>query len=102
MDILRTKNDKSQVVLIRVSHKVIFADNNVKFSLTNQMSLNLYIPGDCFKCLLDIVPIKNEKSQVVLILVSHKDISDDKSSDKTNKDDSDSNGSPSPTESDGE
>ena len=60
-----------------------------------------HISGDYFKCLLDIVPIKNEKSQVVLILVSHKDISDDKSSDKSNKDDSDSGNSPSPTESDG-
>ena len=60
-----------------------------------------YFSGDHFKCLLDIVPIKNEKSQVVLILVSHKDISDDKSSDKSNKDGSDSDNSPSPTESDG-
>ncbi|XP_056011708.1 potassium voltage-gated channel subfamily H member 8-like isoform X2 [Ostrea edulis] len=30
--------------------------------------------GNSFTCLLDIVPIKNEKSQVVLFLVSHKDI----------------------------
>ena len=65
-------------------------------------TLSCLFTGDYFKCLLDIVPIKNEKSQVVLILVSHKDISDDKSSDKSHKDDSDSdNNSPSPTESDG-
>ncbi|XP_061164070.1 potassium voltage-gated channel subfamily H member 8-like isoform X2 [Saccostrea echinata] len=31
--------------------------------------------GNSFTCLLDIVPIKNEKSQVVLFLVSHKDVS---------------------------
>ncbi|KAI9519047.1 Potassium voltage-gated channel sub H member 3 [Dissostichus eleginoides] len=31
-----------------------------------------------FWCLLDIVPIKNEKGEVVLYLVSHKDISDKK------------------------
>ncbi|XP_053554731.1 potassium voltage-gated channel subfamily H member 8-like [Bombina bombina] len=31
--------------------------------------------GDSFWCLLDIVPIKNEKGEVVLFLASHKDIS---------------------------
>lgn len=30
--------------------------------------------GTTFRCLLDIVPIKNEKGEVVLILASHKDI----------------------------
>lgn len=35
-------------------------------------------PGSQFWCLLDIVPIKNEKGEVVLFLVSHKDISDKK------------------------
>ncbi|XP_053296403.1 LOW QUALITY PROTEIN: potassium voltage-gated channel subfamily H member 8 [Pleuronectes platessa] len=34
--------------------------------------------GSQFWCLLDIVPIKNEKGEVVLYLVSHKDISDKK------------------------
>uniref|UniRef100_H3BIF6 Voltage-gated delayed rectifier potassium channel KCNH4 n=1 Tax=Latimeria chalumnae TaxID=7897 RepID=H3BIF6_LATCH len=34
--------------------------------------------GVPFWCLLDIVPIKNEKGEVVLFLVSHKDISDAK------------------------
>ncbi|KAL3854945.1 hypothetical protein ACJMK2_014180 [Sinanodonta woodiana] len=33
--------------------------------------------GDTFLCLLDIVPIKNEKNQVVLLLVSHKNISEE-------------------------
>jgi len=30
--------------------------------------------GSPFDCLLDIVPIKNEKGDVVLFLASHKDI----------------------------
>ncbi|XP_041663142.1 potassium voltage-gated channel subfamily H member 3 [Cheilinus undulatus] len=34
--------------------------------------------GTQFWCLLDIVPIKNEKGEVVLFLVSHKDITDKK------------------------
>ncbi|XP_037645466.1 potassium voltage-gated channel subfamily H member 8 [Sebastes umbrosus] len=34
--------------------------------------------GAQFWCLLDIVPIKNEKGEVVLFLVSHKDITDKK------------------------
>ncbi|GLD69918.1 potassium voltage-gated channel subfamily H member 3-like protein [Lates japonicus] len=36
------------------------------------------ITGTQFWCLLDIVPIKNEKGEVVLFLVSHKDITDKK------------------------
>uniref|UniRef100_A0A4W3IHJ5 PAC domain-containing protein n=1 Tax=Callorhinchus milii TaxID=7868 RepID=A0A4W3IHJ5_CALMI len=34
--------------------------------------------GPSFWCLLDIVPIKNEKGEVVLFLASHKDITDKK------------------------
>ncbi|CAH2224194.1 potassium voltage-gated channel subfamily H member 3 [Pelobates cultripes] len=34
--------------------------------------------GSTFLCLLDVVPIKNEKGEVVLFLVSHKDITDAK------------------------
>ncbi|XP_015113234.1 potassium voltage-gated channel subfamily H member 8 isoform X1 [Diachasma alloeum] len=34
--------------------------------------------GEKFNCLLDIVPIKNEKGDVVLFLASHKDITDTK------------------------
>ncbi|KAL4616593.1 potassium voltage-gated channel subfamily H member 3-like [Arapaima gigas] len=37
--------------------------------------------GTQFWCLLDIVPIKNEKGEVVLFLVSHKDITDNKTKD---------------------
>ena len=34
--------------------------------------------GTPFWCLLDIVPIKNEKREVVLFLASHKDITNTK------------------------
>uniref|UniRef100_A0A8D3E0C1 Voltage-gated delayed rectifier potassium channel KCNH4 n=1 Tax=Scophthalmus maximus TaxID=52904 RepID=A0A8D3E0C1_SCOMX len=43
--------------------------------------------GSKFWCLLDIVPIKNEKSEVVLFLVSHKDITDNKDLDQGNESD---------------
>ncbi|AWP00762.1 putative potassium voltage-gated channel subfamily H member 8-like [Scophthalmus maximus] len=45
--------------------------------------------GSKFWCLLDIVPIKNEKSEVVLFLVSHKDITDNKDLDQGNESDAD-------------
>uniref|UniRef100_A0A3Q2SR93 Voltage-gated delayed rectifier potassium channel KCNH4 n=1 Tax=Fundulus heteroclitus TaxID=8078 RepID=A0A3Q2SR93_FUNHE len=43
--------------------------------------------GSEFWCLLDIVPIKNEKSEVVLFLVSHKDITENKDLDRDKKKD---------------
>uniref|UniRef100_A0A3B4AWI9 Voltage-gated delayed rectifier potassium channel KCNH4 n=1 Tax=Periophthalmus magnuspinnatus TaxID=409849 RepID=A0A3B4AWI9_9GOBI len=46
----------------------------------------LYKKSGCkFWCLLDIVPIKNEKSDVVLFLVSHKDITENKNIDHANE-----------------
>jgi PAS domain S-box-containing protein len=46
-----------------------------KMELT-QLEIRFYKKnGTPFWCLLDIVPIKNEKSEVVLFLASHKDIS---------------------------
>lgn len=36
------------------------------------------LTGTPFWCLLDIVPIKNEKREVVLYLASHKDITNTK------------------------
>ncbi|KAM9328449.1 voltage-gated delayed rectifier potassium channel KCNH8-like [Pholidichthys leucotaenia] len=45
--------------------------------------------GSKFWCLLDIVPIKNEKSEVVLFLVSHKDITENKDEDHGNESDID-------------
>lgn len=53
------------------SHKII-ATNFVFF---------LNFSGTPFWCLLDIVPIKNEKREVVLFLASHKDISHTKMED---------------------
>lgn len=38
----------------------------------------LHLPAELFWCLLDIVPIKNEKGDVVLFLASFKDITDSK------------------------
>ena len=38
------------------------------------------VPAVLFRCLLDIVPIKNEKGDVVLFLASFKDITDTKAS----------------------
>ncbi|XP_061551149.1 potassium voltage-gated channel subfamily H member 8-like isoform X1 [Phycodurus eques] len=45
--------------------------------------------GSKFWCLLDIVPIKNEKSEVVLFLVSHKDITENKDLDHGKQSDTD-------------
>ena len=42
------------------------------------MCVCMCVAGTEFWCLLDIVPIKNEKGEVVLFLVSHKDITDNK------------------------
>ena len=36
----------------------------------------MFVPGTAFWCLLDIVPIKNEKGEMVLFLFSFKDITD--------------------------
>ncbi|KAJ0009483.1 hypothetical protein NQD34_001185 [Periophthalmus magnuspinnatus] len=50
----------------------------------------LYKKSGCkFWCLLDIVPIKNEKSDVVLFLVSHKDITENKNIDHANESETD-------------
>ena len=38
----------------------------------------LFFTADLFWCLLDIVPIKNEKGDVVLFLASFKDVTDTK------------------------
>lgn len=43
------------------------------------MWVRSFLPaGTPFWCLLDIVPIKNEKREVVLFLASHKDITNTK------------------------
>lgn len=43
--------------------------------MVKSLSRRLGLP---FWCLLDVIPIKNEKGEVALFLVSHKDISDTK------------------------
>lgn len=50
----------------------------------------LSFAGTPFWCLLDIVPIKNEKREVVLFLASHKDITQTKMSEMSLSDECDS------------
>ena len=45
----------------------------------------LFHTDTAFWCLLDIVPIKNEKGEVVLFLASHKDITKSKMSEDTDE-----------------
>ena len=49
-----------------------------------------FISGTPFWCLLDIVPIKNEKREVVLFLASHKDITTSKMAEMSLSDECDS------------
>lgn len=49
-----------------------------------------YFTGTPFWCLLDIVPIKNEKRDVVLFLASHKDITNTKMAEMSLSDECDS------------
>lgn len=48
------------------------------------------LSGTPFWCLLDIVPIKNEKREVVLFLASHKDITTSKMAEMSLSDECDS------------
>nr|CAH8856340.1 unnamed protein product [Trichobilharzia regenti] len=59
------------------------AKQSILDTLKNKGELKIEIQfhkktGEAFLCLLDIVPIKNDKSQVVLFLVSHKELSPDR------------------------
>lgn len=51
---------------------------------------NFSFAGTPFWCLLDIVPIKNEKREVVLFLASHKDITTSKMAEMSLSDECDS------------
>lgn len=53
-------------------------------------SLFLFYKATPFWCLLDIVPIKNEKREVVLFLASHKDITNTKMAEMSLSDECDS------------
>ena len=46
--------------------------------IKNSAVVMIYDTGSQFWCLLDIVPIKNEKGEVVLVLASHKQIAKDR------------------------
>ncbi|XP_045178348.2 potassium voltage-gated channel subfamily H member 8-like [Mercenaria mercenaria] len=99
---------RSQVMGRSCACKFLFGDETlvdekgkIEDALENKTELKTELffykkDGDRFKCLLDIVPIKNEKSQVVLILVSHKDVGDktekgeDTEGEKTSSDEPDS------------
>ncbi|CAH8526255.1 unnamed protein product [Schistosoma turkestanicum] len=59
------------------------AKQSILNTLKNKCELQIEIQfhkktNEAFLCLLDIVPIKNDKSQVVLFLVSHKELSPDR------------------------
>lgn len=50
-------------------------EKSLEFKTELKMEVILYKKNNTpFWCLLDIVPIKNEKAEVVLFLASHKDI----------------------------
>ena len=53
---------------------VVFSLHQPCFCRSVVMCIPLCFAGTPFWCLLDIVPIKNEKREVVLFLASHKDI----------------------------
>lgn len=55
-------------------HANIIIIHEVVFKFTSFSSLPFSLTGLPFWCLLDIVPIKNEKHEVVLFLASHKDV----------------------------
>lgn len=69
MQILFFSSHKSQSVYVHVRNIII---------------------GTPFWCLLDIVPIKNEKREVVLFLASHKDITHTKMAEMSISDECDS------------
>jgi len=56
--------------------------------------------GNPFQCLLDIVPIKNEKHEVVLFLASHKDVTKSGHEHESDEDEDEDAESPGPVEKD--
>ena len=73
-----SRNLNSNVHKIPLPISIQSAIPSINFSVANfcVISLPSFLAGqNPFWCLLDIVPIKNEKSEVVLFLASHKDIS---------------------------
>jgi hypothetical protein len=67
--------------------------NAVKMNMNEEQFLSVHsFSGTPFWCLLDIVPIKNEKREVVLFLASHKDITTSKMAEMSLSDECDSGG----------
>lgn len=66
-------------------------DTKNLFNVLDFFQCPFLVLGYKFWCLLDIVPIKNEKSEVVLFLVSHKDITENKDLDHGNESDTGEN-----------
>lgn len=59
--------------------------------MDTNLTVHMFLPtGTPFWCLLDIVPIKNEKREVVLFLASHKDITNTKMAEMSLSDECDS------------
>lgn len=56
----------------------VYPKKNNEIFIINVTNIKIYFSGTPFWCLLDIVPIKNEKREVVLFLASHKDITNTK------------------------
>lgn len=51
------------------------------------LNRRIHFAGNRFWCLLDIVPIKNETGEVVLFLLSFKDLSDSRKSHPSSQED---------------
>lgn len=78
----KTQIDKALESKNELKLEVIFYKKNGKFDSVlcgeSFMDDDIVVAGTPFWCLLDIVPIKNEKREVVLYLASHKDITNTK------------------------
>lgn len=62
-----------------VTHDIVLSA--CEYNIYNDSYVSSHISileGSPFWCLLDIVPIKNEKREVVLFLCSHKDVTNTK------------------------
>ena len=65
--------------LISLNSRIYYIQWKCPFTRKIVNLLISVLTGSPFWCLLDIVPIKNEKGEVVLFLASHKDITKEKS-----------------------
>ena len=70
---MKLKRMKNYIDLNCQPHKTLSLQRNV-FIFPLSCLILMYFQGSPFWCLIDLVPITNEKHEVVLYLVSHKDI----------------------------